>query len=337
MNLLIRYKGFTKEWVAEHTKYIKIRINAKALLHIFEDVYIVSSAPNYFINQFAKEHGIPEDRMISSEYKFDDDGLICECSRPVSDGDKADFVDRVSGQFDILIGVGDSYEQDAGFLTNCDIRILMNEYRSGYLSVRELAPVKSFLENLKKCVLFSGYSSVDSAKFVDVSKASQKLLEEYSYDNNVFIMTPYRDDSSYKLMIRVIIDELKKCEFEGWIASDKDVHEDLWADTQAFMLACKYGIAVFTEEQESNSTQPTKKQRGDSKQSKKKVYNPNVAIELGFMLSRGKEVLILKDKNLDTLPTDMMGKLYGNFDLEHTEETLPPIIKKWFDERIEKK
>jgi phosphoserine phosphatase len=320
-----REKGFTKKWVAEHYENITFRPYAKELFSIFEDVFIVSSAPSYFIEELAEKQTIPSERILCSKYDFDDEGLISRCSHPVSNVMKADFVDNLSRQYNISVGVGDVPEQDAAFLSHCDIRILMREYRPGFLSVRELAPIKSFLDSLKKCVAFSSSVNVDDERFTDITNASKDLLAESPYDRNVFIMTPFRKDARYRLMIRVIRDELEQYGFKGWLASDKKLHSQLWLNTQAYMLSCKYGIAVFTSYEE---------QEVDASNLKESVYNPNVSIELGFMLSRGKEVLILKDKTLKKLYTDMLGTLYEDFDLDNTEASLPTILKKWHDSRL---
>lgn len=320
-----RERKFTKKRAVELMKNINYRPYAKELYKIFDDVYIVSSAPSYFIEEFAKTYSIPEERILCSKYEFDNEGLISKCSNPVSDVMKGEFVKGFIDQYNIRIGVGDVPAQDAAFLTHCDVKILMREYGSGYLSVRELAPVISFLDSLKKCITFTDSVNVGSDKFDAIINASEDLLAESPYDKNVFIMTPFREDPRYQLMEMVIKVELDNHRFKGWIASDKMLHNDLWPNTQAFMLACKYGIAVFTASEE---------QEGDITQLKEKVYNPNVSIELGFMLSRGKEVLILKDEKLETLMADMMGSLYEDFDLQKTRKTLPPIIERWVNDRL---
>lgn len=321
-----REKQFTEERAHELIEKIEERPNTNKLFEIFDDVYIVSSAPSYYIKKFAKKYNVPDDRVMCSKYEFDDKGLISKCADPVSDQNKAEFVESVKDQYNIRIGVGDVIKQDAAFLGHCDVKILLGEYGAGYLSVRELPPVVTFLDSLKKRITFTESAFVDSEKFVAINKASLDLLKGSTLEQNVFIMTPFRKDTRYKLMIRVIKDELKAEGFNGWVASDKTLDPtDLWSDTQAFMLACKYGIAVFTEEQE-----------GDITQLKQKAYNPNVSIELGFMLSRGREVLILKDKKLEKLMTDMKGFVYEEFNLEDPDSTLPPIIKRWVKDRLKK-
>jgi phosphoserine phosphatase len=136
-----RSKKFTNKWAIENFENIRLRVYSSDLFKIFEDVYIVSSAPSYFIKPFAKKISIPEERFICSEYDFDSEGLLSKCSCPVSAMTKGDFVKKISRQYQISIGIGDIPEQDGIFLGHCNIRILMQEFRAGYLSVREIEPI----------------------------------------------------------------------------------------------------------------------------------------------------------------------------------------------------
>jgi hypothetical protein len=47
------------------------------------------------------------------------------------------------------------------------------------------------------------------------------------------------------------------------------------------------------------------------------------------MLGMGKTVLLLKDKTLKYLQTDLTGKLYKQFDTTDIDNTMPPQIEKW--------
>ena len=82
---------------------------------------------------------------------------------------------------------------------------------------------------------------------------------------------------------------------EGLRADDLEYHQDLLPNVLTYIYGCNFGIAVF--------------ERLESER-----YNPNVALEVGYMMALGKPVCLLKDKNLSTLATDLGGKLYRNFD-----------------------
>lgn len=76
------------------------------------------------------------------------------------------------------------------------------------------------------------------------------------------------------------------------------------------MHACDFGVAVFDRITEDD-------------------FNPNVSLEVGYMLGMGKNVLLLKDKTLKSLQTDLTGKLYKPFDTTDIEGTLKPEVDKW--------
>jgi predicted nucleotide-binding protein len=76
------------------------------------------------------------------------------------------------------------------------------------------------------------------------------------------------------------------------------------------MLGCNYGIAVFEDIDERD-------------------FNPNIVLELGFMLALNKRCLILKEKTLPKMPADIVGKLYKEFDFFNIESSISDQIKRW--------
>jgi predicted nucleotide-binding protein len=207
----------------------------------------------------------------------------------------------------------------------------MAHYTEEHLRVEKLIdPIADFLTSLKRVTTLSAEVEIDQTKFAGIGKSCQKLvgkLNESKYSHNVFIMMSYKDDDRYRKTIQTIKRTLKDNGFNGLLASDKTVNSQLWGNVQAYMLACKYGIAIITREEERKGT----KTKITTSQ-----YNPNVAIELGFMLSRGKDVLILKDKVLEKIPTDVMGSLYQDFDLDNPRRSLARTVKRWIKEILSK-
>ena len=326
---LFRSNNFTHKWAVRNFANIRFKLDYDALLSLFpaNDVYIVSSSPSYFIEPLAKKFRIPIEHVLCSQYEFGTKGLILRCADPVSSNTKKNFVKRFRGQYDVAVGVGDVPELDGAFLHLCDFSIVMAHPTEEHLRTEKLIdPIRDFLTNLKRVTELSGPTEIDQMKFAEIREDSQKLggeSDKWKYDRNVLIMTSYRNDERYKKAIQTIRQTLMKHGFKGWLASDRRLCSQLWSNVQAFMLACKYGIAVFTREEERT---------GARARVTTPHFNPNVSIEVGFMLSRGKDVLILKEKNLKRLPTDMMGSLYQDFDLEDPKNTLPGIIESWIKE-----
>jgi hypothetical protein len=57
-------------------------------------------------------------------------------------------------------------------------------------------------------------------------------------------------------------------------------------------------------------------------------FNPNVALEYGFMRAMGKPTLLLKENRM-ALRADIMGTLWGNFDMFKIDATITDAIKRW--------
>jgi len=58
-------------------------------------------------------------------------------------------------------------------------------------------------------------------------------------------------------------------------------------------------------------------------------FNPNVALELGFILSQSKPCLILKEKRLPRPPADIIGHLWREFDSFRPDVTLEEQVSRW--------
>ncbi len=58
-------------------------------------------------------------------------------------------------------------------------------------------------------------------------------------------------------------------------------------------------------------------------------FNPNIALEVGYLLALRKPVCLLKDKTVKSLHTDLVGKLYRDFDPEDPAATIPTVLRQW--------
>jgi phosphoserine phosphatase len=319
---LFSSKSFTREWAERNFANILLKIYSEDLLQ-FPDVFLVSSSPNYFIEPLAKKYSIPPTNLLCSQYEFDANGMITKCANPVNSLMKKNFVIKHKGNYDITIGISDLPKQDDAFLHQCNFSIIIGKFVKGHLSVQDIEPINDFLENLRNICVRSDFEEVNQRNFTEIVRRAKDFCDNSQYDKNVFIMTPYSDDYRYEKVIEITRNTLKNNGYNSWLASDKKLEPTLWANVQAFMLACKYGIAIFTCGEES---------KGNTVQNETSHFNPNVSIELGFMLSRGKEVLLLKDKALKKMPTDMMGSLYQDFDLNAPEQSLVRILENWCNE-----
>ncbi|MBN1638933.1 MAG: hypothetical protein JW866_08190 [Ignavibacteriales bacterium] len=129
-----------------------------------------------------------------------------------------------------------------------------------------------------------------------------------------FIIMQFTSTKAHDNIITTIKTTLCKHNVTGLRADDKEYSDDLFSNIKTYMHCCDFGISVFERITEDD-------------------FNPNVSIEVGYMLGLRKKVCLLKDNTLKNLPTDLMGKLYKPFDPQDIEKTLPTQLEKWMKDR----
>jgi hypothetical protein len=131
-------------------------------------------------------------------------------------------------------------------------------------------------------------------------------------DRNVFLMMRFLDTDQMRAIHRSIADALAERNFHAIRADDRDYTGELWTNIEVCMTACHLGVAVFEDIEQ-------------------REFNPNVSLELGYMLGRRRRCLILKERRLPELPTDVMHRLYKPFDMFNIEETVRAQTLRWID------
>ena len=153
----------------------------------------------------------------------------------------------------------------------------------------------------------AGYESLESS-------CRSFRADHPDYDRNVFIMSrqPAGDRTLERLdreLRRVI--RLHGC--EPLYADDKcyPIDRSLWDNTCVYMIGCKYGIAVLEDRIRDE-------------------FNPNVALEYGFMRALNKPVLMLADRGFRNLRADVIGTLYAQFDIADIAGSIRAPVERWF-------
>jgi DNA-binding MarR family transcriptional regulator len=143
----------------------------------------------------------------------------------------------------------------------------------------------------------------------------RQFLSEYPFDRNVFAMTRFPkpangaadDPLDHALGVARVA-----CSDHGLtlhLASDRMIVDDLWTNVLAHMWASRYGIA-FIEDVEGEG------------------LNYNLTIEVGGMLITGRRTALLKDRGVEKLPTDLVGKIYKSVDLADSA-TVEAAVHAW--------
>ena len=132
----------------------------------------------------------------------------------------------------------------------------------------------------------------------------REFLSEHEFGRNVFGMTRFPDESSAEPPdpVRGALDAARSaCAAHGMelqLASDRQLHDDLWANVAAHMWACRYGIGFFEDLADPR--------RG---------LNYNLTTEVGSMLITGRRCCLLKDPSIKALHTDLVGRIRKDTDL----------------------
>lgn len=148
-----------------------------------------------------------------------------------------------------------------------------------------------------------------------IQESHERFRSDYPELNEVgFVMMQFSATTAHEAIERAIKTTLNKHGMRGLLARDKEYHEELYPNIQTFMHGCGFGIAVFERIQSDD-------------------FNPNVSLEVGYMLGLKKPVLLLKDQTLHALQTDLVGRLYRPFDPQNPGATIPKQIEAWLEDK----
>jgi len=129
-----------------------------------------------------------------------------------------------------------------------------------------------------------------------------------------FIMMKFGRTTAHDKIVQGIKDALAPHGISAVRADDRDYHTDLYPNILTYLYGCGFAVAVF-------------------ERIEKDDFNPNVSLEVGYLLAMGKEICLLKDQTLPLLQTDLMGKLYRTFDPLDPIASIPPALTKWMQDR----
>ncbi|MDQ3816298.1 MAG: hypothetical protein M3362_01240 [Acidobacteriota bacterium] len=129
-----------------------------------------------------------------------------------------------------------------------------------------------------------------------------------------FIMMQFGNTPAHDKIVQGIRDTLAPHGLVAVRADDKEYHSSLLPNIQTYLHGCDFGIAVFERIEQDD-------------------FNPNVSLEVGYMMAMGKDVCLLKDRTLRTLHTDLVGRLYRTFDPQDPITSIPIELTKWMKDK----
>ena len=143
------------------------------------------------------------------------------------------------------------------------------------------------------------------------------LSENLLPHRTIFVMMRFVDSPEHEKVLTTIRSAVEYYGFNALRADDRSYSSHLWENVRCYMDGCGLGIVIF--DQVADQTAPL-------------IFNPNVSLELGYMLGQGKKCLLLKDKRLPVLPTDLSGELYREFDFQAIEQTIHDRVRDWMND-----
>lgn len=128
-----------------------------------------------------------------------------------------------------------------------------------------------------------------------------RFLDRFPFETNVFAMTRFPSqqagpDDPVASALQVAQEVCVEHGLRLHLASDRAISDDLWRNIAAHMWASKYGIAIFED----------RVGRG---------MNYNLTLEVGSMIMTGRRCVLLKDTSVESLPTDLIGRIYRKVDV----------------------
>lgn len=144
--------------------------------------------------------------------------------------------------------------------------------------------------------------------------ALEKFFADGPYAKSAFIMTKYPDaknptanDQTLEKIIGLVATALEKAEMQPRVARDATYHASTWDNVELHALGCCLGVAIA----ESHYLPE---------------FNPNVAMEWGWMRAMGRPVIFLVEKKFK-LRGDVEGLIREEFDWNDPDGTIPAAVE----------
>lgn len=152
---------------------------------------------------------------------------------------------------------------------------------------------------------------------IEIQESLETFRKDYPDSSKVgFIMMKFGKTDTHEKIVNAVRRTLESKGLVGARSDDRQYHDDLYWNVLTYEYGCAFGIAVY--------------ERIEAEE-----FNPNVSLEVGYMLGLHKPVCLLKDRTLRSLHADLLGKLYKPFDPQAPEKTIPNELSEWlYDKRI---
>lgn len=192
--------------------------------------------------------------------------------------------------------------------------------RGATVSISKMSQEAILLETLKGQVALFSRVLTSFKEFlwpIELKSQIKKLIN--SGKTNAFLMTSFAKENEKK--ISDVKDILAQYDVVCHIANAPGgkYSDKLFQNIQVFMHGCDFGIGLYTNDSDKTKDEKIK-------------INPNLSLEVGYMLAIGKPVCILKERELKKMNIDLADRLYCEFD-ENDNDALSEVIKQWLENK----
>ena len=150
---------------------------------------------------------------------------------------------------------------------------------------------------------------------VEIQESLARFKVDYPDAAHVaFVMMRFGPSPAHDRILGGIKTSLTQYGLVGLRADDKQYHDDILWNIITYIYGCGFGVAVFERLLDDD-------------------FNPNVSLEVGYMMALRKEVCLLKDQTLPKLPTDLVGRLYRSFNTQDPVKTIIPQLESWLKDK----
>lgn len=173
-----------------------------------------------------------------------------------------------------------------------------------------------FKRKLQKLSIASDYK-IGREIPAHIAKSVSRIKSDNNGKKIAFLIMQFGTGTHYDSIVKAIKLTLANQNIVVLRADEKQYHTDLYYNILSYIYASDFGIAVFERIKNEN-------------------YNPNVAFEVGYMFGINKEVCLLKECSLKSLHTDIIGRIYKEFDIQDIEHTIANNLTQWCADNIAK-
>ncbi len=225
-------------------------------------------------------------------------------------------------EIDIVEAVLECHEQEFPVTSNSTYsnEALNTPYNTiGHIYCHHSKPLWIRLDEIRRELALStgnsAFTGVVESAPPEARSAILSLLADYpDTRKNAFLIMPFTPTTVHEGIAQSLKEVLRRQGFTLFRADDYIYSDDLLINIQAYIHASRFGIAVFERMLDD---------RG----------NNNVSLEVGYMMALKKPICLLKERSIRTLQSDLIGKLYMQFDIHEMENSIEEAVTQWLKVR----